>query len=209
MTTRHDRFGPDYIPPAERIRRQQAAQQHGGPLVITSSGGHHSDGQPAWLVAVLAIAGLGVLGFGASKLWDSLKVNGAACLELDAAIAHYLAADPEMRGVHIERSRDTLEEAEIQARVSAEFATALEDLDLAAPQVSDLRDQWFDHAVQSEEVYRSYRCRFVANKAEICDFEHPEADDLDRERARLAQAFNRTCRGVEHGWELDSQGDGN
>ena len=142
---------------------------------------------------------------GSLHLSERFEHNNASCGELDGAIRHYLNADPDAQRVHVERSRDVLEEAEIQARVSREFAAALESLDLADPRVSELRDRFVDHALEEEEVLNSFRCTFIANQAEVCDFARPDApEEIDRERARLAKDFNSACPNSP-GWALETE----
>lgn len=204
----HPSFGPGYVPPAERIRREQASQRQPGPghdLRPRHSRGK-SNGLNPWLVGLIAAVSTAV--FVARVLHESevFEHNNASCEELDAAIGHYLDTDPNAQGVHIERSRDVLEEVEIQARVSGEFAAALESLELPDPRVSDLRDRFVEHALESEEVFSSYRCTFIANQAEVCDFVPPDAPQrLDRERSQLFKDFNRTCRDVGTEWALETE----
>ncbi|MGH1344196.1 MAG: hypothetical protein ACRBN8_21735 [Nannocystales bacterium] len=201
-------FGPGYVPPAERIRREQASQRQPGPghdFRQQTTGGK-SNSLPLWLVGVVVLSCGALFARGVLQTFEGLEQNIASCVELDEAIGHYLGADPNARGVHIERSRDVLEEFEILARVSGEFAEALESLELPDSRVSDLRDRFAEHALDSEAVLSSFRCTFIANQAEVCDFVPPgSAKGLDQERSRLFKEFNDICPGLSHGWVLESE----
>lgn len=204
----HPTFGPGYVPPAERIRRERASARQPGP-------GHdfrprHTRGEGngfnPWFVGLVVVVGSAFLIAGALRLFDSLEHTNGSCRGLDEAIGHYLDVDPNAQRVHIERSRDILEEAEILARVSGEFAVALESLELTDPGASDLRDRFVDHAWDTKEVWGSYRCTFIANQAQVCDVVPPGAlEEVDRERAALFEDFNQMCRHTGLEWKLEPE----
>jgi len=204
----HPSFGPGYVPPAERIRREQASQRQPGadhdfrPRPNQTG----SNGFSPWTLGLVVVVGGGLLVAGSLHLSERYEHNNASCRELSGAIGHYLDADPNAKRVHVERSRDVLEAVEIHARVSREFAAALDSLELTDPSVSALRDRFVDHAFDEEEVINSFRCTFIANQAEVCDFARPDAlEEIDRERSRLLKEFNNACPTLDHEWALETE----
>jgi len=192
----HPEFGPDYIPPAERIRRAQnaghAPTNIPGPSATSEGPPNLRGGGASFVLGSLAV-------FAVVTVAVFFLVDGPArlaemddCQEFHDAIRYHLDV-PETWS----RPARTGEEAEGRARHTAEayqgLADDLESFTLEDPDLDDLRIRFAQFSVDAQGVLHGYRCREKKGWFECEYWDYSAATQFDRGLTGFLAEYNTAC----------------
>lgn len=194
--SQHPEFGPDYVPPAERIRRARNAG-HGPTDGRGSSAPSERPPNLRGCGASFVLGSIAVLALVTVAVF--FLVDGPArlaamddCQEFHDALRYHLNVPQTWS-----KPPRTSKEAEGRARHTAEayrdLADDLESFTLEDPELDDLRSRFAEFSTDAQGTLQGFRCRERDGTVD-CEYWDPSAANrFDEDLAGMLSEYNSAC----------------